>query len=199
MRLGRRVDPHRPAVVVRARHGAQSDEQRGEVRGGPAAHQDPGRRLVEAHELAQPAQRLVLDRRRGRARSPRREVLIGRRRQQIGGHPDGRRRRLHVAEERRRRAPPGGEDGRERGDQIFHALAVRRQGPVGADHPVDLHGGRRTLENGPGPSGSDLLLRQGGHAREQGAEVLHSQIERGVAPVGVPHRRDPVRPYLPGL
>jgi hypothetical protein len=37
--------------------------------------------------------------------------------------------RLHVAEERRRRPPPGGEDGRARGEQLFHTLAVRRQGP----------------------------------------------------------------------
>jgi hypothetical protein len=62
-----------------------------------------------------PAQRLLLDGRRGRTRAPRREVLVGRRRQQVRGHPNRRRRRLHVAEERRRRPPPGDEDGRARG------------------------------------------------------------------------------------
>jgi hypothetical protein len=128
MRLGRGVDPHRAAVLVRTRHRAQGDEERAEIRRGPAADKDPGRRRVEADQLAEPAQRLLLDGRGGRTGPPRREVLVGRRRQQVRGHRDRRRRRrrLHVTEERRRRPPPGGDDGRTRREQILHALAVHR-------------------------------------------------------------------------
>jgi hypothetical protein len=84
---------------------------------------------------------------------------------------------LHVAEEGRRRPPPAGEDRRARDEQVVHALAVGRQGAVGADHSLDLHGGRRTLEDGSRSRGGDLLLHQGGDAREQGVEVLVGQIE----------------------
>ena len=187
MRLHRGVDAHRATVLVRARHGVQGDEECGEIRSGPTADEDPGRRGVEADELADPAQRLMLDGRRGRTRPPRREVLVGRRRQQVRSHRDGRRRRLHVAEERRRRPSPGGQDGRARAQQLLHALAVRRQGPISADHAVDLGRRWRTLEHPPEPSGGDLLLRQGGCSGEQCAELLGGQIERGVAPVGVRH------------
>jgi hypothetical protein len=48
------------------------DEERGEIRSGPATDEDAGSRRVEADELADPAQRLVLDGRGGRTGPPRR-------------------------------------------------------------------------------------------------------------------------------
>ena len=68
-------------------------------------------------------------------------------------------------------------------------LHVGEWGKADGPPSVDLPGGRRTLEHGPRPSGSDLLLHQGRHAGEQGAQVWLGQIERGVAAVGVAHGR----------
>ena len=68
------------------RRAARSDWRR--TRRSPGSRSPP----VEAHELAQPPQRLALDGRSRRTRPPRREVLVGRRHQRVRGHRNRRRR-----------------------------------------------------------------------------------------------------------
>ena len=115
-------------------------------------------------------------------RPPRGDVLVGRRRQQIGRDPDRRGRRQDVAEERRAPSAARAQHARARVEQVLQGLAVgrqRRSAPSQLRRPP-----RRTAAaRRPGPDRAAAISCAAIAAtpREQGFEALVGQVERVVA------------------